>query len=333
MNLPAIARIPLVVLLLCACSVGPAALPTASQAPTASAAPTPASEPTATVGATSIPTVAATRPTATESPLPQGVLSGLDETAEGWLGSYCWEGTCADAPETPPMVDLPYVSGDRDLVFSLSDGLMFVRWRASYTSPHQTESVTLGQGGEAPDPDASPGVDPPALTSATFASPPGGDWIVMVQVFLENGDLSYAWYVDVQRVPPTGEMVLPDADIVEGHRGSWCYDSACADLPALPKSSMPLVRIGPRESLTFRLAEGHEFGYASASYSADNDSADAHVLSTVGVSDPDSLPTAAPPLSIFEFEGPPRGDWALVVFVHFPKNGGDASYYWHLIAD
>lgn len=328
MKLPSIARIPLV-LVLASCSLSPVAQPTASQAPPATA---PTSTPTSEPTATATPTAAATQPAPTESLPPQGVLSGHDDAVDGWLGSYCWAGTCVDAPALPDMDHLPFAVGGGDLVFSLSDGSTFIGWRASYTGPEQAEHLTLGQGGERFDPDGSPSAEPVDLATATFASPPGGDWVVLLQVFLESGDLSYAWHVDVQRSPPTGDIRPRHGDNVEGQRGSWCYDNGCADLPAFPKSDLPEVRAGARDSLTFQFADGHEFGYASAGYSTDTEAGDSHELATIGEYDPDSLPTAAPPVSSFEFEGPPRGDWALVLFVRFP-NSGDASYTWHLIVD
>jgi len=193
MKLPTLARIPVVVLLMSACSLAPLAQPSSSPA-----API-ATTPTATAAATVTPTVEVTRMSLPAADPPLGLLDAGDDPVEGRLGSYCWEGTCADAAGIPPKSQLPTLAADGgDLEFSLSDGTTFVRWRATYAAGANDEQTTLGEGGEGFDPDARPSPAPELLSSAAFDEPPRDDWIVFVQVFFEGGDLSYAWHVIVR---------------------------------------------------------------------------------------------------------------------------------------
>lgn len=196
MKLPTLARIPLVVLLASACSVAPGAHPTSSRVPPASSGPTATATPAATP--TAAPVTHPPRPT--ESAPPGGFLGGGEtDPVEGWQGSYCWHGTCADAATIPAIDDLPSVlTSDSEMEFSLSDSATFVKWRATYASDDADEPVTLGQGGEGFDPDAvaSPGAE--SLAIVRFAAPPAGDSVVFVQVFFDGGDLSYAWHVSVR---------------------------------------------------------------------------------------------------------------------------------------
>jgi hypothetical protein len=124
------------------------------------------------------------------------LLRGDADAVEGWPGSYCWHGACADAAAVPSKDQLPsVVGGGDDLDFSLSGGATFVRWRATYADDADDSPTTLGQGGEGFDPDANPSGEHELLSAVTFGSPPSGDWVVVVQVFFEAGDLSYAWHV------------------------------------------------------------------------------------------------------------------------------------------
>lgn len=195
MKLPTQVRIPLVVLLLSSCSMAPISQPTSSLAPSASSAST-----ATPVAATGAPTFDPTRrpPPATDGLPPRGFFTGDDESVEGWLGSYCWQGTCADVVRIPPKAQLPMMTtGSEDLEFSLSDNATFVRWQATYAAGTDADRMTLGQGGEGFDPDARPSPALELLSSTTFATPPAGDWVVFVQVFSDSGDLSYAWHVIV----------------------------------------------------------------------------------------------------------------------------------------
>lgn len=203
MKLSTLARIPLVALLASACSVTPGVQPTSSRVPPASPGPTAAATPgpTATAPPVATPTAPDTHPPRpTESVPPGGFLGGGEtDPVEGWRGSYCWHGTCADAAAIPAIDDLPSVHiSDSEMEFSLSHRATFVKWRATYTSDEADEPVTLGQGGEGFDPDAvrSPGAE--SLATVRFAAPPAGDSVVFVQVFFDGGDLSYAWHVSVR---------------------------------------------------------------------------------------------------------------------------------------
>jgi len=199
MKLPTLAQIPAVVLLISACSLAPLAQPTSTPAPPVAATPTAAAGATVTPAVPVTPTVEATHrpPVATDPPL--GLLDAGEGPVEGWLGSYCWQGACADAAGIPPKGQLPNVTTDGgDLEFSLSDGATFVRWRATYAAGANDEPKTIGEGGEAFDPDARPSPAPELLSSVAFDEPPAGDWIVFVQVFFDGGDLSYAWNLIVR---------------------------------------------------------------------------------------------------------------------------------------
>ncbi len=196
MKLTARLRISLLVLLLSGCSIPPLGQPTSSLAPSAS----PVSTATAAEAATVAPTFDPTRrpPPATDTLPPRGILRAESGPIEGWLGSYCWQGTCADVAVVPPKDQLPeFTTEGEDLEFSLSHNATFVRWQATYGGSVDGERMTLGQGGEGFDPDARPSPALELLSSATFASPPAGDWVVFVQVFFDGGDLSYAWHVVV----------------------------------------------------------------------------------------------------------------------------------------
>ena len=156
----------------------PTAVPTASPSPTG---PTPPAPPTS------------------GSPLdipPQGALGYSDVADVGWLGSFCWQGTCGDVPSIPPKAQLPEIVIEGDsLTFSLVDG-EFGRWIAQYGA-EESALTTLADGGETFDPDVAT-IDPDALLSwVEFDAPPAGDWVVRVQAFFVDGDASYYWHVIV----------------------------------------------------------------------------------------------------------------------------------------
>jgi hypothetical protein len=76
----------------------------------------------------------------------------------------------------------------------------FVQWSASYVdTTAEGGGVTLGGGGEAPDPDVRPvpGSTPkPLLFETSFDRPPSGDWTVTVFVMFDGGgDAAYHWHV------------------------------------------------------------------------------------------------------------------------------------------
>lgn len=326
MKLPAIARIPLLLLLLSGCSLAPLARPTPSAVPTASPASTATAFPVATPSAT------VTQPPPTQAIPPRGYLGGEGDPVEGWLGSYCWQGTCADAPGVPPIDMLPAVyTSDWEMEFSLSDGATFVRWQATYTSDDDGEPITLGQGGEVFDPDARPSAAPELLSVATFDSPPGGDSIVIVQVFFDGGDLSYAWHVRLPRLPPTAEIRLPNGTSVEGYLNGWYYDGAGGDGAAIP--FLPALDIRDGAELTFAFAEGDQFAFVQVQYKVATDSKVVELASGGTYIDPDTNSTPGPPLTSFNFNAPPKGDWDLGISVRFAGELGDASYYWHALVE
>lgn len=173
-------------LVLAACGSAPAAQ-TSSPIATASVPPTP--EPTSLPSSdpswppTQEPTP---EPDPTPESPPDGALGYSDFADVGWLGSYCWHGTCADVSAIPPKSQLPeiVVRGDA-LIFSLATG-EFTRWVAQHGSD-STSFRTFAEGGESSD----------AMEWVEFDVPPSGDWLVRIQAFLVDGDASYYWHVIV----------------------------------------------------------------------------------------------------------------------------------------
>ena len=204
MKLPTLARIPVVVLLMSACSLAPLAQPTSRPPPpvaaTPTAAATPALPPLATP--TELPTRSpAAAPTEYGGEVPPvATLSSGDVGAAGYPGSYCFADTCADIGGWPSKADLPQLTAgpsSGDLVFEIADQILFVTWSAAYgASSNDDESTPLGEGGDPFDPDTG-GSPPPQFLNAHVPMPPPGDWVVWVWVDLESGDLSYAWHVIV----------------------------------------------------------------------------------------------------------------------------------------
>ena len=196
MKLPAIARISLLVVLLAACSLAPAAQPTGTPRPAATPALTPLATPTERP--TRSPAAA---PTEYGGEVPPVVtLSSGDVSAAGYPGSYCFADTCADIAGWSSKADLPQLTAgpsSGDLVFEIADQISFVTWSAAYgASSNDDESTPLGEGGDPFDPDTG-GSPPPQFLNAHVPMPPPGDWVVWVWVDLEFGDLSYAWHVIV----------------------------------------------------------------------------------------------------------------------------------------
>jgi hypothetical protein len=200
MKLPALALIPLVVLLLAGCSVAPGgkATPTAPAVATASPAAVVSASPSSTAS------TASPEPSRTPEPPfpvpPRGILASGATSVEGWTGSYCWQTVCADAEGLPPKAELPQVTArDDPLEFSLSDGATFTRWTVMYGAGNANSDLTiLDQGGAPSDPDAETQSTPPDLHTFEFDSPPTGDWTLTVSVEFPGGDLSYAWHVIAQ---------------------------------------------------------------------------------------------------------------------------------------
>ncbi len=188
---------------LAACGLAPAAsnlptpLSTAGPAVGPSASPTP--PPTATQSATPAPSQGPSiTPPASGGP-PQASVRVDSQATVGWLGGYCWLGTCADAFELPPKASLPAVvaGATAALRFSLDSSTGFTSWSAAYTDASMDGLAPLGAGGQPFDPDlsASP---PPMLTEGSFTAPPAGDWVLVVEVHTVEGDAQYAWHLTVE---------------------------------------------------------------------------------------------------------------------------------------
>jgi hypothetical protein len=346
MNLPVLARILVSVVaagLLTSCNLvanQPTASLLATASPLASASPIPtvptSNAPTTPTSTPTLrpPPVTDSPPPVTDAPPPRGVLTEDGTAVEGWLGSYCWHSLCADVPGTPPKDQLPHAWSEyREIEFSLTDGATFHTWRATYAIEADASQSTLGEGGEGFDPDATASAEPELFSSVTFDPPPGGDWVVFVQVFFDGGDLSYAWNVRVPLTPPSAELKGGGNPATEGSLGSWCYDVGCADKPGPSKESLPALDIRRGAALRFAFEDGDEFRYAHATYALEGDSEETHELSTIGeYGDPDPAISPSPTFHSFEFEAPGRGDWVVNVYVLFPGvAGGDATYSWRVI--
>jgi len=128
-----------------------------------------------------------------------GNLSSGDGPIEGWQGSYCWQGTCADMAELPDKTDLPELeaSPGGGMVFALSDQATFVAWTISY-GDGEGDLTLLEEGGQPFDPDARPTQSPAEIRGMSFDGPPAGDWALLIGVRFPGGDLSYAWHVVVE---------------------------------------------------------------------------------------------------------------------------------------
>jgi len=166
-----------------------AATPTPTVAPTAPTTPAPTS--------TEAPPSRSSRPGGEADPPPEGLLLAGGPVVAGRPGTYCYGGTCVDMARWPPKADLPEVTGSAEVFrFSLEGDMPFMTWSAAYARTSSDQWTHLDSGGTPYDPDAG-GSAPPQFLSASFPSPPTGDWVVIMAVDLEDGDLSYAWHVTV----------------------------------------------------------------------------------------------------------------------------------------
>ena len=169
--------------------------PTTSPVPDATATPLPATATPTTFPETAQPTPS---PEQTGDP-PDGLLTAGGDAVVGWLGTYCWGDTCADALVTAPKKSLPRLdvtSTSEMLSFSVSGGVEFSEWYAAYASTSNGVVIELGKGGDEYDPDSSAS-QPPLFAEISFAAPPPGDWVVHVRVSFVGGDAGYAWHVTV----------------------------------------------------------------------------------------------------------------------------------------
>ena len=206
--------------LVAACAIGsPSAPPSIGQASPTPAAVTPSptsavtaaaattatagASATATASATSTASDTATPPTDAVASPPDGILAEAANSVTGNHGSYCWtsaSGTAcadfADFGQMPDLAELDPSAAGTPLTFSTDPSIEFISWTASYGAP-DGELMPLANGGSDYDPDGA--ATPPAgMTSASFAGPPSGTWIVTVGIHLVNGDdASYGWRVTV----------------------------------------------------------------------------------------------------------------------------------------
>ena len=180
-----ILRIGLIASLVLACSVaapGPTTQPTNPPVPT--------NPPT--VAPTAGPTVApTTEPTPGETAgdgevPPDALLAADSDPVAGWLGTFCWYGTCLDAPQLPAKSDLPLLdaSAGAELTLMLADGTEFSDWSANYAPDSDASGTELAS-------------DDASVTTANFPAPPAGDWVLRLFVRFFDGDASYAWHVSV----------------------------------------------------------------------------------------------------------------------------------------
>ena len=208
MKLPALARLPILIafVLVTACSSG--------QTPGWTFATTGASVPTETATAglhatprattpTSPPATAPPTATSTDDgipdPPPEGALGYADFAEQGEMGSYCYDGGCADvAVFPPPAEELPSVQTQgQTLIFSVDKGA-FDQWTVDY-GPDGGPPTLLTSGGDHVDPDMAAQSPGPQLDFVEFDSPAVGDWVVTVAVyFVGGGSASYAWHVIVE---------------------------------------------------------------------------------------------------------------------------------------
>ena len=128
--------------------------------------------------------------------------------------------------------------------------------------------------------------------------------------------------------PPTGNLAAGALN-VGGHLGSYCWADACSDEFELrPKSSLPTIHLPAGTPLEFTLADGSGFAQWDASYSTAKMSDLVPLDSGGSAYDPDSSATPPPDLLNATFAAPPKGDWVLVVSIHFKD--GSAVYSWHV---
>lgn len=138
----------------------------------------------------------------------------------------------------------------------------------------------------------------------------------------------------IQGPPPLGTLAADGNAPVTGQQGSWCYGGQCVDTGGAAKRSLPILTLATADTrLTFAMPAGATFVHWSAWYSASL--ADRPIILGEGGSiyDVDAPPaTAYAELSSATFSAPSGGDWALAVQLGFDgEDGGDATYYWHVV--
>lgn len=186
-------------------------------------------------------------------------------------------------------------------------------------SPTPTLATVSSPSSTIAPPSATPTGQPPATTMVVPSAPSQ-----------PSGSAEPTASDNEPEAPPNGEIHLPDGTGVPGYQGSWCYDSACADIIA-PDADLPIIAVNSqRAELTFLLAETHPFAYWNVRYASDENQYPMIELATGGTyQDVDVVPpTDAPHLTGFSFSGLPKGTWRLQVNIQFAGARGDAGYLW-----
>jgi hypothetical protein len=174
---------------------------TATPAPTASSPPTDSSQPTASPAATSSPPPGATAratPNSTppdEDPLPPAAELRLPDGSAhaGALGSFFFGGAAADSPWLPARVlQAIEVAAGAQLTIALPEPYRFLRWSARFADAADETADVISQL-------ASGGDGTTELTSALFAGPPPGSWVLMIRIDFadDGGDAAYYWHLIV----------------------------------------------------------------------------------------------------------------------------------------
>jgi hypothetical protein len=127
-------------------------------------------------------------------------------------------------------------------------------------------------------------------------------------------------------LPPIARLVLPDGVAVAGELGTFAYRDSYADSPWLAAAGLETARVGAGQQLTAALPSGNRFGDWSVSYAAAHDVGAELIMPLAGVG-------GGQPVAQVAFDAPPPGEWVVQLFLVFPDDDGDATYYWRLNVD
>ena len=177
----------------------PATVTSVSSPAASTAAPqtTPSAESTASLSPTPAPASATPSDDGVDPPPIAQLELGDGSVVPGYLGGWCYDGTCLDGPP-PPKAELPLVqsAGAAGLAFALADTHPFSYASASYAAGHEAGQTELTEVGEYFDPYISPATSAASLSTFNFAAPPNGDWVLRVSLqFGDRGDAVYFWHV------------------------------------------------------------------------------------------------------------------------------------------
>jgi len=311
----------------------PAPASTATE-PIPSTTPLPTPPPAASTTPRPRPTDPSVAPsTASQRPptvIPVAELHGPFEPIAGLAASYCLKGDCQ---ETPPSPDgLPRASaglGGSGLSIELPLGTVISAWEVTATRGAAEGSVPealLGSGRSEP------------YATLYVAAPDKGDWLLRATIHSGSEDfVDYHWSLRVRepsRPPPMSDVGPPDGllragrQMVTGLEGSFCYQETCGDIGQLPTARIsPLLRVpGSASEMTFHLRGGTGFTTWSVAYW---DAWDDQGMETMDLA---AGGREGATLTATDFQPPPPGDWQVKISVAF-RDGGDATYFSHLIVD